>query len=75
MKIFQILFPFVMTFLIVLLLFTTTKWQQEEWRHGNWDFDDFPYLCKRKLKQTDEALAFANTPHFGGTPNNSQVWM
>ena len=64
-----------MTFLIVWLLFTTTTWQQEEWRHGNWDFDDFPYLCKRKLKTTNEALEFANTPHFGGTPNNSQVWM
>lgn len=41
----------------------------------NWDFDDFPDLCKRKIKKMDEERAFANTPHFGGTPNNSQVWM
>jgi hypothetical protein len=49
--------------------------QKENWRYQNWDFDDFPRMCKRKLEQTNEALAFANTPHFGGTPNNSQVWM
>lgn len=41
----------------------------------NWDFYDFPDMCKRKLKKSNEELEFANTPHFGGTPNNSQVWM
>lgn len=74
MKIFSILFPLIMGSLIVFVLYIK-HWQQEDWRYGRWDFDDFPMMCKRKLKQTDEALQFANTPHFGGTPNNSQVWM
>lgn len=56
--------------LILLILLLRKPWAEE-----NWDFDDFPDMCKRKLKKTEEALAFANTPHFGGTPNNSQVWM
>lgn len=63
--------------MIILILMTLCilwvvigNFQKEEW-----DFDDFPELCRRKIKKTEEALAFANTPHFGGTPNNSQVWM
>lgn len=51
------------------------NFQKENWKYQKWDFDDFPCMCKRKLDETNEALAFANTPHFGGTPNNSQVWM
>lgn len=56
--------------LMVLILLLRKPWAEEKW-----DFDDFPEMCKRKMKKTEEALAFANTPHFGGTPNNSQVWM
>lgn len=66
------LFPLLM---LVLLVFSLAVPQKENWQRRNWDFDDFPCLCKRKLQETNEALAFANTPHFGGTPNNSQVWM
>lgn len=70
---FNFLFLSVMVVLIVLFVQKSTT--VENWNYQNWDFDDFPSLCKRKLKETDEELAFANTPHFGGTPNNSQVWM
>lgn len=58
--------------LVLLALLSQRPWAEETW---GWDFDDFPDMCKRKLKKTEEELAFANTPHFGGTPNNSQVWM
>lgn len=61
--------------MMILLICSLAMPQKEHWQRRNWDFDDFPCLCKRKLKETNEALAFANTPHFGGTPNNSQVWM
>lgn len=71
--VFGFVFPLLMIALTVLLIRKTNV--EENWNYQNWDFDDFPTFCKRKLKETDEALAFANTPHFGGTPNNSQVWM
>jgi hypothetical protein len=61
----------VVAVLIVLVLVATMSRMCRE----EWDFDDFPEMCRRKLKKTEEDLAFANTPHFGGTPNNSQVWM
>lgn len=57
---------------VLILLLLREPWAEEGL---NWDFDDFPDMCKRKMKKTEEDLAFANTPHFGGTPNNSQVWM
>jgi hypothetical protein len=56
--------------IVCILVLLYGNYQKE-----NWDFDDFPDLCKRKIKKMDEERAFANTPHFGGTPNNSQVWM
>lgn len=59
----------------LLFLSLTMGLQKEHWKYQNWDFTDFPRMCKCKLEETNEALAFANTPHFGGTPNNSQVWM
>lgn len=62
---------FILLFVVILAL----TCQKEKWRYGNWDFDDFPLLCKRKVEETEKELQFANTPHFGGTPNNSQVWM
>lgn len=43
--------------------------------YERWDFDDFPDLCKRKMKRTEKDLEWINTPHFGGVPNDSQVWM
>lgn len=62
--------------LVMAILLTVFCWLRlvsiESWA---WDFDDFPDMCKRKMKQTEKDLEFANTPHFGGTPNNSQVWM
>lgn len=64
------MFPWFMLILILMALAVPLKEGYQKW-----DFDDFPCMCKRKLKETNEALAFANTPHFGGTPNNSQVWM
>jgi len=67
----KIIIPLLM--IIILLLMCLNK--RENWKYQNWDFDDFPRMCKCKLEETNEALAFANTPHFGGTPNNSQVWM
>ena len=69
----QILFPLVMMVFICLSL--ANNFQRENLKYQKWDFDDFPRMCKCKLEETNEALAFANTPHFGGTPNNSQVWM
>jgi hypothetical protein len=65
---------FIIPLLMMILLLMCLN-QRENWRYQNWDFDDFPRMCKCKLEETNEALAFANTPHFGGTPNNSQVWM
>lgn len=65
----MIIIPF-MVFLILVLV-----WRSMRKEHYGWDFDDFPDMCKRKMKITEKALEFANTPHFGGTPNNSQVWM
>lgn len=70
---FRILFPLIM--MVVIGVCVVRNCQKENWRYQNWDFDDFPRMCQCKLKETNEALAFANTPHFGGTPNNSQVWM
>ena len=61
--------------IVLLALSLQPHFQKENWRYQKWDFDDFPQMCKCKLKESNEALAFANTPHFGGTPNNSQVWM
>lgn len=61
---------FIVLVLVIALIVFFWKRSTEQW-----DFDDFPDMCKRKLKKTDEELAFANTPHFGGTPNNAQVWM
>ena len=69
----RILFPLFMIGLVCFFL--ALNFQKENWKYQNWDFDDFPHMCKCKLEETNEALAFANTPHFGGTPNNSQVWM
>lgn len=69
----RILFPLLMMVFVGLSL--GMNFQKENWKYQKWDFDDFPCMCKRKLDETNEALAFANTPHFGGTPNNSQVWM
>lgn len=66
-------FPFLM--IVIILTFLKQNVLKENWNYQNWDFDDFPRMCKCKLEETNEALAFANTPHFGGTPNNSQVWM
>jgi hypothetical protein len=61
--------------LLMALLLLVLVGQNLSKEHYGWDFDDFPDMCKKKLKKTEEELAFANTPHFGGTPNNSQVWM
>lgn len=61
----------ILFFMVVCIL--VLLWENIE--KENWDYDDFPDLCKRKIKKMDEERAFANTPHFGGTPNNSQVWM
>lgn len=64
--------------LIMFLLICFCVWLtmcKEKWQYSNWDFDDMPAMCKRKLQRANEAMEFANTPHFGGTPNNSQVWM
>jgi hypothetical protein len=61
--------------IVIILTFLKQNVLKENWNYQNWDFDDFPRMCKCKLEETNEALAFANTPHFGGTPNNSQVWM
>lgn len=41
----------------------------------NWDFDDFPDMCRRKLKKEEKELKYINTPHFGGVPSQSEVWM
>ena len=73
MFILRIFFPLLMMVLLGSCL--SMNFQKENWKYQRWDFDDFPCMCKRKLEETNEALAFANTPHFGGTPNNSQVWM
>ena len=73
MFILRILFPLFMMVLVGLSF--SRNFQKEDLKYQKWDFDDFPCMCKRKLEETNEALAFANTPHFGGTPNNSQVWI
>lgn len=64
-----VMFLLLICFCVQLIIF------KEKWQYSNWDYDDMPAMCKCKLKKANEALEFANTPHFGGTPNNSQVWM
>ena len=70
-----ILFPTIMMFVLFYTMYVVLNQKHEDWKYQAWDFDDFPSMCRCKLKKTNEELAFANTPHFGGTPNNSQVWM
>jgi len=50
-------------------------YKKENWGAGNWDFMDLPDMCggcKGGCNRQEEVLE--NSPHFGGTPNNSQVW-
>lgn len=63
-----------MIILIIMILLTVALLMMGTQKE-DWDFDDFPDLCRRKLKKEEKELEFINTPHFGGTPNNSQVWM
>ena len=69
------LFPSVMLVVIVYFMYIVFHTKKEEWRYQNWDFDDFPSMCRSKMRRDNEEMLLANTPHFGGTPNNSQVWM
>lgn len=49
--------------------------KQKPGEYQNWDFDDLPETCRCKIASSTAEKEFGNVPHFGGTPNISQVWL
>lgn len=58
-------------FAFATLIFIWFSLYVKEEYAGNWDFMDLPGMCCGRKKR----ITAENTPHFGGNPNSSQVWM
>ena len=56
---------------IATLIFMWFSLYVKEDYAGNWDFMDLAGMCYGRKKR----ITVDNTPHFGGIPNSSQVWM